>query len=255
MKKNSKKTKRTYTSILGAVFIGLAVIGLITVMASGWTATQKILDNESQKEKFEQVILPVMMFDPVPFDEASALDALTVLKASLWRAIDEKKNTYSYDDMGNMIVPQSDVDVSAKILFGEDVTLKHQSFSEGLVMRYSYDEEKLLYLVPIGAQTGYYVPEISDISKKGDRYFLNVGYLPPGDGWAMSVVGETSKPQADKHMIYEIKEVENGYQLMSIKEDPAYQIPTDAYIPENNQEERVVATEIPIKEEKKINNG
>lgn len=229
MQENNKKPRKVKSgTLIGVVFSILAVIGLITVIASGYNFTKKILDNESQKAKFEKVILPVLMLDPVPFDNPKNLDEVTILRASLWTAIGEKRQTYSYDDLGNMIVPKSDVDVCGTRLFGKDVEIKHQSFSEGLLIRYIYDEENLLYRVPMDAQTGYYVPKVDQIVKKGDTFLLTVGYLPPGNGWAMSVKGQKLEPTPDKYMIYELKEVDNGYQLLSLKEDHTHKIQGDA---------------------------
>lgn len=251
MQDKIKKTRKVKSAtIIGVVFSVLALIGLITVVMSGFNFTKKILDNESQKAKFEKVILPVLMLDPVPFDDPENIDEITVLRACLWTAIGEKRETYSYDDLGNMIVPQSDVEVYGKRLFGKSVDINHQSFSEGLLIRYIYDEENLLYRVPMDAQTGYYVPKVEEISKKGDVYSLTVGYLPPGNGWAMSVKGQKLEPTPDKYMIYQLKEVDNGYQLLSIKEDQNHKFGVDVEKEEaeeiQNQEQeqdRVVKTQ------------
>ncbi|MEG1449089.1 MAG: hypothetical protein RR048_01835 [Oscillospiraceae bacterium] len=262
MQENNKKTRKVRSgTLIGIVFSILAVIGLITVIASGYNFTKKILDNESQKEKFESVILPVLMLDPVPFDDAKNLDEVTILRASLWTAIGEKRETYSYDDLGNMIVPKSDVDVCGSRLFGKNVEIKHQSFSEGLLIRYIYDEENLLYRVPMDAQTGYYVPKVEQIVKKGDTFILSVGYLPPGNAWAMSVKGQKLEPTPDKYMLYELKEVDNGYQLLSIKEDQSHKILGNTEqenlheTTKTDEQNRVVETQSEKDDTSKVNNG
>lgn len=225
MQNDNKKTRKVKSgTIIGVGFSILAIIGLITVIVSGYGFTKKILDNEGQKAKFEKILLPILMLDPVPFDNPKTLDELTILRASLWTAIGEKREKYSYDDMGNMIVPKSDVDFYAARLFGKDIEVNHQSFSEGLLIRYVYDEEHLLYRVPMDAQTGYYIPKVIKVIKKGDKFLLTVGYVPTGNGWAISVKGQKLEPTVDKYMIYELKKVDNNYQLVAIKNDKSQEI-------------------------------
>lgn len=249
MQEKKKKTKRSIANaVVGFIFCLLAFVGLISVVASGYDFTKQILNNESQKTKFEKTILPILMLDPVPFDDAKTLDEMTVLRASLWTAIEEKRNSYSYDDMGYMLVPASDVEVAKTRLFGKDVSLKHQSFSEGLLIRYIYDEEHLLYRVPLDAQTGYYIPKVEEMSKRGDVYVLTVGYIPTAESFATSVRGKNKEPAPDKYMIYELKEENGYYRLLSIKEDDKHKIILNP-VPEGQSDENRL-TELPMESQK-----
>ena len=247
MEQKKKKSKKSIgNAVVGFIFCLLALVGLISVVSSGYNFTKKILNDESQKTKFEKTILPILMLDPVPFDDAKTLDEMTVLRASLWTAIEEKRSSYSYDDMGYMLVPASDVEVAKTRLFGKDVSLKHQSFSEGLLIRYIYDEEHLLYRVPMDAQTGYYLPEVEEIAKNGDTYVLTVGYLPTSESFATSVKGKSKEVVPDKYMLYELKEENGYYRLVSIKQDEKHQI-TMSPMPEGPEEENRL-TELPMEE-------
>ena len=65
----AKKRRRKYSAAvpLGGFFILMALIGVITVAVFGVRATESLIDNSKQKEEFADIILPVLMFDPVPF--------------------------------------------------------------------------------------------------------------------------------------------------------------------------------------------
>lgn len=64
-RKNSRR-KYSVAVPIGGFFVLLAVIGLITVITFGVRATENLIDNSKQKKEFENIILPVLMFDPVP---------------------------------------------------------------------------------------------------------------------------------------------------------------------------------------------
>lgn len=71
MEENKASHRRKYPAAapIGGIFVVLALIGLITVVSFSIQATTRLLDNSKEKEQFQQVILPVLMFDPVPFTE------------------------------------------------------------------------------------------------------------------------------------------------------------------------------------------
>ena len=103
-----------------------------THLTFGVRATENLIDNSKQKKEFENIILPVLMFDPVPFDDPNEMGDLALLRSSIWASIIENNQKYSISD-GNMVaVPQSDVDVACAKLFGPQVTLKHQAFEDYL---------------------------------------------------------------------------------------------------------------------------
>lgn len=240
--KKRKKTKPFGTFLVGFVFCILALVGLVNVVSGGYEFTKKILNDDTQKQKFEKTILPILMLDPIPFDDPKALDEMTILRASLWSAIEENRSIYSYDDMGYMLVPATDVEIACARLFGKSIQPKHQSFSEGLLIRYIYDEEHLLYRVPLDAQSGYYLPRIYDISRSGDVYSLSVGYIPAGESYAVSVKGKKEEISPDKYMIYNLKDENGYYRLLSIKEDSKHNV----YMPTAPTADENRLTELPL---------
>lgn len=241
-KARQKTRKRKYSAAvpIGGFFVLLAVIGLITVIVFGVRATENLIDNSKQKKEFENIILPVLMFDPVPFEDPNEMGDLALLRSSIWSAIIDNNEKYVIGD-GNMVsVPKSDVDVACNKLFGSSVTLKHQSFEDYLSI-YSFDEETQTYYVPVDA-TVLYTPQVEEITRNGDVFELTVGYLAPDNQWMQNIRGETGEPVPSKYMIYEMKKVEGNYQLVGIKDPPDGAVPE---IPQISEQTPPPANEVP----------
>ena len=82
---NARKDK--FTAILGAVILILAAIGAVFLISASWKAIDKALDNSSRKTELEEMLYPVLMFDPIPFDSVETADPITLLQSSIWSAI------------------------------------------------------------------------------------------------------------------------------------------------------------------------
>lgn len=211
--------KRTpYAATVGAVFAILAVVGLVAVMYLTFGMTRGILDNSKKRAEFEKMLLPVVMFDPVPFENISDMDSLGVLQSSLWATLlGDKRGSFQYDELKLLIVPASDVDVAAAKLFGPNVKLEHKSFGD-YTISYIYDEELKAYHVPLTGEVGYYTPRVEKIVKKGDTLQLQVGYIPPANVWTVGVSGNKGVVAPDKQMIYELKRNDKNYYLAAIRD-------------------------------------
>lgn len=221
------KRKHKYAATVGAVLIGLAVLGAISLCSILISLGARVLDNTSQKEAFEWKIYPLLMFDPATFEDPGQLDEKFILKTALWSTLLENRTKYSYDEMGMLLVPASDLDVAAKSLYGNGVVLKHQTFSEGYDFFYVYDEETNTYSVPIMGQTASYVPEVVEISKDGNIYTLIVGYVAPVTLWNVSEEG-SSASVPDKYLYYDLEKIDGGnYIIKAVRRIPEDELPDD----------------------------
>lgn len=218
--------RRRFAAPVGGVFLVLVVIGIIAVVLLSLDFTRKMIDNSNQKADFEKQILPVLMFDPVPFERATDVDNLVLLQDSVWAALlGDKRGSYQYDETGMISVPASDVEVAAAKLFGPDVVLEHQSFGNIIDTSYIYDEETKTYRIPVMGQTGLYTPRVVKIEKKsGNVLELTVGYIPPASIWSAAQEGEDGETQPDKYMIYEMTKANKSYYVSAIRDvtDPKY---------------------------------
>ncbi len=222
MAETTARRRRRGAAPIGAIFILLAAIGLAAVVIFTVGLTKNFIDNTAQKTEFEEMIRPVMMFDPVPFEDPNDLEPVTLLQASMWSALlGEKRGSYQYDEMKMLVVPASDLDVNATALFGPTVALKHQTFGN-YDTTFVYDEETKTYRVPIVAQTGTYTPRIDKITQQGAEVLLMVGYLPPDTLWtAEQAQREDGEAQPDKHMVYVLEKNDKGDYYISAIRDTA----------------------------------
>lgn len=220
--------RHAYAAPLGFACILLAIIGLISVVIFSIKLTASIVDNTDEKNAFGWRVYPVLMFDPPAFDNPTQLDEVFTLKTALWKTILENRTKYSYNDMGMMVVPVSDLDVAAKSLYGGEVKLNHQTINEGYEYFYIYDENQKTYMVPTQGQTARYSPKVVKISKADNIYTLLVGYVPPNDLWNIDTEGNMSEPAPTKYMYYDLLKVQSGgYNLLSVRQVPKEELPAD----------------------------
>lgn len=225
------KKRHSFAAPLGFLFVALALVGFINLIFFGVHSAERLIDNSSKKEEFSDFILPVLMFDPIPFENPAELGDLALLRSSIWAAILDGTQKYTVSDSNMVSVPQSDVDVACAKLFGPDLQLKHQSF-EDYISVYSLDEATKSYLVPVDASI-MYTPRVEDISRSGDLYDLTVAYLAPDNQWMQSITGKKTEPDPSKYMIYQLQKVDGKYRLVAIKDPPEGAVPGIPKISEN----------------------
>ncbi|MDL2233338.1 hypothetical protein LJC63_07135 [Ruminococcaceae bacterium OttesenSCG-928-L11] len=216
-----KTRKHRYAAPVGGVFVLLAVIGVVTVILSSLNLTSKVLDNSTEKERFEEIILPVMMFDPVPFEKPSDIEMTNLLQYSMWATLtSERARNYTYSDTQELMVPASDLDVAAATLFGSDIKLEHQRFGD-YDSSYAYDSEKKMYYVRIAVSFYTFMPEVREITKEGDLYCLDVYYIPPNNALNLTKLSEKLSPFSEKHMHYYMQKTKDTYQLVKVQDPPS----------------------------------
>ncbi len=211
---NINKRRRPIAAVLGFLILVFTVIGLFSTVIWGVKLTARILDNTSQKQEFERIIYPVLMFDPVPFEDIAAADENLLLNASMWAVLlNTDESSFDTNDIGFMLIPSIDLDVWCKKMFGSTVTLNHHTI-EGEGYSFYYDEAAKEYQVPLGTQIVHYTPEVDSISKKGSVYTLKVNYISPSAITETVFTGEDPVP--DKTMTYTLTKIDGKYILTSI---------------------------------------
>ncbi len=239
--------RNRYAAPIGGVFIILCLVGFFTVASFCLNTTKSLLDNSARKKEFERMLLPVVIFDPVPFENPVNIDNASLLQYSIWStAMGEKRSQYEYDDADMMIIPASDIDVAAQQLFGPDVKLEHRSFGD-LQDSYLYDEEIRSYHVPIITITGFATPRVEEINKiSGDTVELRMGYVPPSTILNLDEDGNLGNPEPEKYMIYEMHKNRNGWYLYAIKDLPGNgQLVTSDVMPDLPGEEISISEVVP----------
>ena len=219
-----KKTRKKYrmAAPLGFTVICFALIGVICLVTLGVLGIRKLQDDSGQKEAILRDISLVIGLDPVPFDRVEDAGDSFLLTASLWQATNNHKLTspegYPINDSGQLIIPQSDVEVAFRELFGPGHKVPApKSNTEGQIY---FDEGLNSYIMPSTAFVSYIHPVIDEktrIHQKNGTYTVLIGYQN-----SETVPGENTSEQADavyKTMRYRLGRSDSGrYYVLSIQE-------------------------------------
>ena len=205
------------TTVIGALFIGLALVGLVTVIGYTYQGVKGLLNNTAEKERIERFLTPVVMFDPVPYNSVGEANTSTMLLTCIWAALlDEDAQSYPQDDLGMIVLPGPDVDYQAHKLYGSADLITHQTVDDYENI-YMYDPDVNAYRIPVVAKVTY-APEVDKIAKSGSSLTVRVGYVPPGNSW-LTGFNQQATLDPDKYMVYELTKVRGGYNINAIKDD------------------------------------
>ena len=213
--KDKKALSRRLTALLGSAFIFFAIVGIIATGTGIVKLAKNIINENSKKNRYEEFLTPIVMLDPVYFESSAKAGQSFLIQSSIWYLVYNNGTDYYYiDDVGNVAIPASDVEVAAFKIFGKGVELVHQSVGD-ITNITSYLEDTDTYHLPVRAGYNVYTPIVHDIKKSGDTITLTVGYLPPSPNWGDNRL-VSSKP--DKFAYYVVKEEAGELNLIAIKE-------------------------------------
>ena len=218
-KKSSKKNKLAFP--LGIIASILAVIGLITVIKFSTDSIKNLTDNTADKKKYAEMLTPVVMFDPDPFDDLTQADVSQLLNSAVWALLmsEDGADKYPYSEGENfgIVVPQADIEKFFVSLFGTeiDIASMHSSID---MSEYdiTYDAALKSYILPITGVESAYTPKVYDIDKQGSSLVLTVGYIG-NKAWVQIDDGEYSAPEPDKYMKITLRERSGGMYVSSIQ--------------------------------------
>ena len=218
-KKSGKKNKLAFP--LGIIASILAVIGLITVIKFSTDSIKNLTDNTADKKKYAEMLTPVVMFDPDPFDDLTQADVSQLLNSAVWALLmsEDGADKYPYSEGENfgIVVPQADIEKFFVSLFGTeiDIASMHSSID---MSEYdiTYDAALKSYILPITGVESAYTPKVYDIDKQGSSLVLTVGYIG-NKAWVQIDDGEYSAPEPDKYMKITLRERSGGMYVSSIQ--------------------------------------
>lgn len=220
MSNSTKKTASNKGSlsmiIFGAVVLVFAIIGLISTIGFVGKGVSSIVNQESKKEDYEWLITPLVLQDPPQFESPEQMTDATIITAGVWRLImNSDMSSYPTDTMNFVTVPETDVEIQIKELFG-DVEYTHQTVGDTALM-ITYDEANKSYVFPAVPYIMAYTPDVEEIEKVDeDTLVLTVGYIPPGLVWQSDTDGKSYQPDPVKEMLYTIKKLDDRWTVYSV---------------------------------------
>lgn len=226
--------------IFGAVVLVFAIIGLISTIGFVGKGVSSIVNQESKKEDYEWLITPLVLQDPPQFETPQQMTDATIITAGVWRLImNSDMSSYPTDSMNFVTVPETDVEIQIKELFG-DVEYTHQTVGDTALM-ITYDEANKSYVFPAVPYIMAYTPNVEKIDKVDENTLvLTVGYIPPGLVWQSDTNGKSYQPEPVKEMLYTIKKLDDRWTVYSVvnAEDVGHE-----YDVESSQVEESVVSE------------
>ena len=217
----NKRRKNKLALPIGIITIILAVIGLIAVIHSATGLAQNAKNKTAQKEEYESLLKPVVMFDPDPFDDLTKANKSQLLYSAIWALLMDEdgmsKYPYATGENFGIQIPQADVEESFTRLYGTEIEVA-QLHSGTDMSSYDivYDSALQSYIIPITGIESAYNPKVYSIDKQGSSVVLNVGYIGT-KAWADMKDGEYTSPEPDKYMKITLRERSGGMYVSSIQ--------------------------------------
>lgn len=215
------RNKNKFAFPIGIIAVILAIVGLVTVINFSVRFVKSKTEHTAQKAEYEQMLKPVVMFDPNPFDDLTKADNSQLLYAAVWALLmDEEgvdKYSYSTGETIGIVVPQTDIEKYFTELFGNEIDIAslHSSIDMS-AYDISYDAALKSYILPITGVDSAYIPEVESIKKQGTSVILNVGYIG-SKAWA-DISGENATaPEPDKYMTVTLRERNGGMYIAAIQ--------------------------------------
>ena len=200
--------------LLGLAAAFFAVIGIISTVMFSVEKIREFTDNTQQKDDFARFIYPVVICDPAPFDETMRMHNDTILSAAIWDIILYEDKSKYVQDFDYITVPEVDVEKHAVKLFGEGLSLSHNSLLNNEVKFY-YVEELKSYRIPAKPRYFTYSPLVESIEREGENYTLTVGYISPTPSY-FALNTENDTPTPDKYVEYVVNKHGEEYTLIAI---------------------------------------
>lgn len=221
-RQNRRRKGRNRTAALGAVILligaALAFTALFFLVKSAVHYIKDFIGPEETESYFESYLEPVVMFDPEPFEDISQVSDEWKFETAIWAALDEneKNGAYATTSDGREILPISDVTKYMNKYFGKTVNPKYKTFTSDN-FTYEYNKKEKCYYIPLSAVTDYYMPDVTNISRKFNTVTLTVDYIPCKD-WGQDTSGELTKPAPDKTMTIVLSGSRGNYSIQSIQD-------------------------------------
>lgn len=198
-----------------AVFVVImAIIGLVTCIRLAVIGIKSLVDNTSLKNELTQFILPAVAIDVSSFENEEELSNSSKINCSIWQILlSEGYEIYKNPNAESYTIPDVNVGVACKAMFGSDAEIIHQSVGYGEA-RFSYDSEKHVYYCPRNLRSLNYAPMITEMTDNNGVYTLVVEYLPPSISMVADNLGIELEP--DKAMVYTVTRQDKKNILTSV---------------------------------------
>lgn len=210
----SGKKKNKFFFGFSVFVVVMAIIGLFSSVKFIYNGIRYIADNTSLKNEFARFLLPVVANDIAPFQYESDLSDSARINCAIWNILINKDiSDYKSSLEGEYLIPEYDVSVSCREIFGSGSSVEHRTVGYGN-SRFTYDETNHVYSCARDLRYLNYAPRIADMTEDNGTYTITVEYLPPSFSVTAENLGLEIEP--DKTMIYTVNRWDGQNTLMSV---------------------------------------
>jgi len=207
----ARKINRGFVTA-AALMLFFSVIGIITSVRFAVSAIGDIADKKSLKNEFAQFVYPVVINDPPAYDSIDTLQHTTIITCAIWKIILTGNKANYESGMGFMRVPEIDVELSARSIFGIGA-VNHQN-AGNFSAEFIYDDDNKVYIIPANPRFISYSPLVTGIEQVGEVYTVTIEYIAPSP---LSIAGIEYSATPDKTMVYTISRTKDRMTILSIK--------------------------------------
>lgn len=199
--------------IIGAAFSFLACIGLLSIIMGAVRIGRSLLDNSEEKRQYNELLAPLVVYDPLPFESPDQADQRILQVSSIWAAImNEDMTLYETNEYGQTLLPAVDVDRYFARVFGTNYKLTHGTVADRDI-EFTFDEEKQAYIVPATSYPQGFTPQVAKIKTSFSEKIVTVGYISPQTSWTDSTTGTISK-----YVDYVFEKQDGEFYLVAVRE-------------------------------------
>lgn len=178
----AKRRHRHIRQLKGALFVVLAVVGLLSILGVVVGRIQAGIRQRNDPEQYASLIYPLSLLDPLPFEEVGLANNDVLLESALMAVMQyEDLSKYAQNDYDQVLIPRVDAERYYTKMYGSETLPAPHTFSDG-TLTFSYDEKREAYAMPTVSWTRSYTTRIASMETVAGERIVAVDYYELASG-------------------------------------------------------------------------
>ncbi len=219
----ARRSRRRLRQVIGAALSILIVVGAISIVQLTVELLQNNEIDTSEAEHYEQLLMPMVWFDQLPFESLAQTDPNAIKQELIWGVLNDLDEEVEYDDLGRPLVPAVEMDQYAAELFGPEYKLEHESFEDPVQqLSYEYDPQTNMYAATATGLNTQYVGAVEDVEElSGGILRVTMAYVSNfGSNNELITTPDFDNPS--KYMDYFFRRDGSEYYLYALRPNTTY---------------------------------
>ncbi len=220
----ARRTHRRNRQLIGVAISILVVVGAVSIVLSGIGMARQVFDSTGEIDEYQNRFKAFVWFYVQPFESITQVDENTFKQAIIWSIFDDQMADLARNDIGEALVPASEVDRYGARVFGPDFRFStHETFRDQVQqLQYNFDAEARMYAVPNTGLNPDYLPTVVDVVREaGGVRRVVVGYVSTR-GNENQVLATPDYDHPAMYMDYLLQRDGSDYYLYAIRQNTTY---------------------------------